>query len=364
MRTQPARNDLHLVPPSQPTTGDIKVAVLLNANARKVTEGIIRKLSHVVPEGDLYVSRSELDARRIAQTVIERGYPVVFCGGGDGTFMGFANEILRQVELRSRYVSLQAPRFGILKLGTGNGMGALVNASTTRGDKFLEDVLRARAGEVPGYKRLDLLTVDGKRTQFAGTGVDGKLLNDYLWLKERFSGGPLQVLGSGGFGYFNAIAFKTVPYCLVQSTWTDGEVINTGSRPALRLDAEGNAVEEIAPGQPLYRGRLMMAAAATMPFYGFKFRMFPFAGQHRGMMQLRIGATSTTSTLANLHKLWRGKWFPEGRILDFACEDASLTFAKPMPFQVGGDAAGYRNEVRYQMAPEKLELLDFHAVVN
>jgi diacylglycerol kinase family enzyme len=343
---------------------DQKVAVVLNANARKVTEKIVRKVSHVVPDGDLFVSRSELDARRIAQTILERGYPVVFCGGGDGTFMGMANEILRQVEVRSRYLPIQAPRFGILKLGTGNGMAALVNASSTRGDKFLEDVLRARAGEVPGYKRLDLLTVDGKRTQFAGTGVDGKLLNDYIWMKQRFGSGALKPLGSGGFGYFNAIAFRTVPYCLVQSTWTDGEVINTGSRPALRLDMDGNAVEEIAPGEVLYRGRMMMAAAATMPFYGFKFRMFPFADQRRGMMQLRIGAVSTTSVLANLPRLWRGSWFPEGRILDFAVEDVSLRFAKDMPFQVGGDAAGYRSEVRYQMAPEGLELLDFHSVVN
>jgi diacylglycerol kinase family enzyme len=342
----------------------VKVAVLLNANARRVTEKVVRKLSHVVPEADLFVSRSELDARRIAQTVIERGYPTVFCGGGDGTFMGFANEILRQVEVRSRYMPIQAPRFGILKLGTGNGMGALVNASPMRGDKFLEDVLRARAGEVPGYKALDLLMVDGKRTQFAGTGVDGKILNDYIWVKERFAKGPFSKLAAGGPGYFGAVAFRTVPYCLAQGTWTEAEAYNTGARPALKLDAEGKVVGEIAPGELLYRGRLMMAAASTIPYYGFKFRMFPFAGRHRGRMQLRIGVVSTTSVLANLPALWTGRWFPHERILDFAADDVSFTFAKPMPFQVGGDAAGYRSEVRYQVAQEQLELLDFHAVVN
>ncbi len=31
-----------------------------------------------------------------SQTVLERGYPLVFTGGGDGTFMGFVNEFLRQ----------------------------------------------------------------------------------------------------------------------------------------------------------------------------------------------------------------------------------------------------------------------------
>jgi hypothetical protein len=35
-----------------------------------------------------------------------------------------------------------------------------------------------------------------------------------------------------------------------------------------------------------------------------------------------------------------------------------------MPFQVGGDAAGYREEVKLSVAPEAVELLDFHGAVN
>jgi hypothetical protein len=42
----------------------------------------------------------------------------------------------------------------------------------------------------------------------------------------------------------------------------------------------------------------------------------------------------------------------------------SIRFAKPMPFQVGGDAAGYRSEVRFQIAPESVELVDFTGAVN
>ena len=61
------------------------LAVLLNANARKVDARVVKALSHAVPEQDLFLSRSELDARRIVQSVLERGYPLVFTGGGDGT---------------------------------------------------------------------------------------------------------------------------------------------------------------------------------------------------------------------------------------------------------------------------------------
>src|ERR1700758_2517710 len=42
----------------QPTP---RVAVLLNARARKVTPRVVRALSHVVPRSDLYLSRSEKD---------------------------------------------------------------------------------------------------------------------------------------------------------------------------------------------------------------------------------------------------------------------------------------------------------------
>jgi len=116
MWVQPFRSEQ--LPP-QKGAEDYKVAVLLNANARKVTAKVQRALSHVVPEGDLFVSRSELDARRIAQTVVDRRYHTVFLGGGDGTFTGFVNEILNQVDLRRRHHSAtQAPRFGVLKLGT------------------------------------------------------------------------------------------------------------------------------------------------------------------------------------------------------------------------------------------------------
>jgi diacylglycerol kinase family enzyme len=170
------------VPSAEP-----KVAVLLNANARKVNARVVRALSHVVPEQDLFLSRSELDARRIVQTVLERNYHTVFTGGGDGTFMGFVNEVYRQLENRGRLPGQRAPRFGVLKLGTGNAIAHFTNASDTRNDGILHDVLRARANEVPGSRRMDLLSVDGQRAPFAGMGVDGKLLNDYIWVKHTWA---------------------------------------------------------------------------------------------------------------------------------------------------------------------------------
>jgi diacylglycerol kinase family enzyme len=121
--------------------------------------------------------------------------------------------------------------------------------------------------------------------------------------------------------------------------------------------------EPIAPGGILFRGRLMMAAAGTVPYYGFGLKMFPFAARRRGMMHLRLGAVSTPVVIANLPKLWQGQWFPKG-IYDFHAEEVTIRFGHEMPFQVGGDAAGYRETVTLKMAREQVEMVDFTGTVN
>lgn len=337
-----------------------RVAVLLNANARKVSKRIVRSLSHVVPEGDLYLSRSELDARRIAQQVVDRGYTTVIMGGGDGTVCCFINEILNQVALRRQHHPTPTPRFGVLKLGTGNSVASLVKASG--GDGFVDDVLRARAGEVPGYRTVDMLLIDGKRAPFAGLGMDGKLLNDYNWVKENFGKGALGKLMTGPGGYIASVALKTVPYYMTQSTEVECEVIN-GGFTAYRMGADDAPVETYAPGATLYKGPLMMACAGTVPYYGFELCMFPFAGKRRGMMDLRVGTAPATKILANLPSLWNGTWRPEG-LHDFLVKDATIRFSREMPFQVAGDAEGYRSEVRFQIAPEPIDLVDFTGALN
>jgi diacylglycerol kinase family enzyme len=317
--------------------------VLLNANARQVGPRIIRALSHVVPENDLLLSHSPLEARGIGRKVIERGYESVFCGGGDGTFMAFANEIIAEA-LRAR---ASLPRFGVLRLGTGNGLAELVGASPLRNDRFLDDVLRARSGEVPGHRKLDLLDVAGQRTPFAGVGVDGRLLNDFNWVKENWGRGVMGPVFGGRGGYFSAAALRTLPHYLTHPLFAQCEVINGSVGPAYRLDAEGRVV------------RLMMAAVSTVPFYGFSFRMFPFAGRRQRTMHLRLGALTPGEVLTHLPQLWKGEYFPGERIRDFHAAEVTVRFDRPMPLQVGGDAHGEREQVTFSLAPEQLELLDF-----
>ena len=129
--------------PVQVPVTEPKVAVLLNGNARQVSDKVKRMLSHAVPEGDLYFSRSFAEARTIAQQVVERRYDTVFTGGGDGTFVGFLNEILALTETRPGTIPLnppRLPRFGVLKLGKGETVTVTVSNKDTDGYVVVDGV--------------------------------------------------------------------------------------------------------------------------------------------------------------------------------------------------------------------------------
>ncbi|MFN0061915.1 MAG: diacylglycerol/lipid kinase family protein [Myxococcaceae bacterium] len=334
-----------------------RVAVLLNANARQVNGHVLRALSHVVGRGDLMLSRSPLETRSVARKVLDGGYDTVFCGGGDGTFIAFVNAILAERE--TRFPAHPLPRFGVLRLGTGNGLASWVSASTPRGDGFLDDVLRARANQVPSERTLHLLDVEGQRAPFAGVGIDGQVLNDYVWIREHLGKGALSRVLSGGRGYFSAVALRTLPHYLTHATLRECEVWNTGDAPAFRLDDKGHTTDVIEPGGVLFRGRTLLASAATIPYFGYAMRMFPFADQRPAHFQLRLASVGVTDVLPNLGRLWKGEWFPKDKVQDFHARNVRVVFDEPMPLQIGGDAEGYRSHVTFGVSKDTLQLLDF-----
>jgi len=340
-----------------------KVAVLLNANAKRVDEKVRRALSHVVPEGDLFFTRTFEQAREVAQTVVERRYPTVFTGGGDGTFVGFLNEIYNALERRrggSPFAGARAPRFGLLKLGTGNALAGLCGASPSSGERLLDDVLRARASEVPGILKLELLRTEGKRTPFAGIGIDAGIVNHFMELRRATARAPLGRLLNGGAGYALAIASRSIPAFVSQPS-PRIEVRSRGL--AHRLGPDGKPIGgPLGPGSLLYQGPALIAAASTVPYYGYGLKIFPFAGSRRGMFQLRIANVPIAKIVPNIYPaLWNGTWFPEG-MFDFLAEDVEIKLDRKAPFQIGGDAEGYRDYVRFTMWKNTVELLDFNAV--
>ncbi len=328
------------------------IAVLLNANAKQVTRRVRKALSGVVPAEHLFFSHDAEEAGSIADTVVERRYATVFTGGGDGTFVSWVNQILDRAERRSA----PAPRFGVLALGTGNAVAEMVGARPRSHVEELQSFLR---GEVPCCRRIELVSCEGRRTPFAGVGIDAAVLNDYNWVRRQLGSGALRRLAEGMPGYGLAVALRSAPRQLLSGRAPYAEVVNAG-RPAWRLDERGRRVgKPIEHGELLYAGPCILAAGGTVPYYGFGLKAFPFALCRPGLMNLRIAGKIPVATLLwNVSRIWSGGFSHPG-LLDFQVERVQLKFEKPMPLQIGGDAEGWREELALGMAPRGIEVIDY-----
>ena len=171
----------------------------------------------------------------------------------------------------------------------------------------------------------------------------------------------LRRLATGAPGYALSVALRSAPRYLFERRPSYCEIVNVG-RPAYQLDGRGRQVgRAIGHGELVYAGPCMMAAASTVPFYGFGLRAFPFAEARPGMLQLRVATQlSLPSVLWNLPSIWSGE-FAHENLLDFHAERVTVQFERPMPLQIGGDAEGWRESVVFGMAPGGVEMVDFRS---
>jgi diacylglycerol kinase family enzyme len=328
------------------------VAVLLTGNAKAVNDRVRDSLASVLPVENLFFTKCPEEAGRIAEQVVDRGFHTVFTGGGDGTFVAWVNRILEIAERRPA----RPPRFGVLALGTGNAVAENLGADPRR---HTRDLVRYLRGEIGGVRKLPLLACCGRRTPFAGVGVDAAILNDYNWVKSRLAETPLAGLGVGVAGYGLAVALRSAPRYLRERRPGYCEVVNAG-RSAWRLDRRGNRIgRAVEHGELLYAGPCALASASTVPTYGLGLRIFPFAESAPGMFQLRVASrVPVAEVLLQLPRLFSGEFEHEG-LHDFSAERVSLRFERPMPLQIGGDAEGWCDALDFAMAPGAVEVVDF-----
>jgi hypothetical protein len=147
--------------PVEPITEGRRTAVVLNANAKRVTQRVRREVESAAPHADVFYTRSLEEAAFVTRRIADNGYDFVFTGGGDGTVVNTIDQVCRRLdEIGAAY-----PRFGVLKLGTGNGIADFFGAGDYRNDL-------ARAQQV-GRRDLHLIELDGEtRTPFCGFGWD------------------------------------------------------------------------------------------------------------------------------------------------------------------------------------------------
>jgi len=318
------------------------VAVLLNAQAHGVTPRVVRSITRQLPKESVFVSKNIDEAQELTREIMSRRYRAVVTGGGDGTLVKFLNHSIEYLEQAG---GEEYPLIGVLKLGTGNGIGAFVGA-----DSYLDDLRRMVGSSWTRRRRLSLIKVEGIYCHFGGFGLDAAIINDYVDVKDTWLGRRLK--------YAVSVPGVSIPRQLTtRRHYPLGRIINEGE-PAYAIGPRGEPVgEPIRAGETIYEGPLLIAGVATMPYYGYKLKLYPFTENQPGKMQLRISWASTFETLSRLPWLWRGTYRSK-TIRDFYCDRVRMVFDDEAPFQIGGDGMGRRKEATFTVAEREVELID------
>ncbi len=185
------------------------MAVLLNANAKRVNPRVYAQFARLVPESDLFYSETLDDAKAHAHRIIRERYSTVMVGGGDGTITHTMNHLIEAAEALSRSSVRHAlPDLGVLRLGTGNGLAHLCGSG-----KPTNDVLRMLSGTRPPARPLRLIqdAESGWFFPFASLGYDARVLNDYLDVVNTARTQLTRSLAKSLPGYFYALGTRTIP---------------------------------------------------------------------------------------------------------------------------------------------------------
>jgi diacylglycerol kinase family enzyme len=320
-------------------------AVVLNANAGRVTPQLVGELRHLVPEGKLYLTQSQLHARDVIRECVNKETPVIFAGGGDGTIVDTINSLH---EFRGGNNTM--PAVGALKLGTGNALAHWLDAP-----KPAQALHNWKAGET--HKLLSLRMVEAEDTlfPFAGLGIDAAILNDYYSLKQNTKSKWYEPMGKGLFGYLVAGHLTTLPN-YIKRPKTEVRIINLGST-AYQIGADGQEIGKgIQSGQVIYEGPSSMVGCANTPYYGYQLKMFPYASQQSNRFQLRVINMNAGQMAYNIWPAWNGN-VQHPNLHDFYADRVRVVFKDAMPYQLGGEAAGYRKEITFSLAQQPISMI-------
>lgn len=328
--------------------------MVVNGNARSVNDEVISALDRILAGGDLFVSRRLSDVRDIAKTILGRGYSTVLTGGGDGTFTVVVTAVIKE----ARRQGVPIPRFGLLKLGTGNALAWVVGATSSGIRGLSADIERLQADA--GSRSQHLVEVEGKIAPFCGFGADAQLLSDYDKTKNFLQKTPLRRVAPGPVSYGLAAVVRTIPSS-VFLPMPHVHVTNIGDS-VYRLGAKGSKLgTPLAHGDTIYEGPARIVALSTIPYWGFGFRAFPYANERADRMQLRVSTIKAGPLLRNFKSIWRGEFESSDVLFDYLVSAVRIEIDPPSPFQIGGDFVGTRDKVEASLTEEPIRLVDFYA---
>lgn len=332
-----------MLPAHHPSDG--RLAVILNANAGRVTRALARRVRRAVGEEHVFLTTSPEHADEALRTCIERDYTAVFAGGGDGTIVDTINGLERY-----RGGADRLPAVGVLRLGTGNALAHWLGAGWP-----VWDLRRYARGDLHTRRRIRMVESEGTLFPFGGVGHDAAILNHYYEWKNRFADTPFAKLFSGLTGYLLAGFGRTLPTYLTRPN-AQMRVVNTGA-PARRIRPGGDPFGPTVPtGGTLYEGPACFVGAATTPLLGYGMKFFPYSTLHPDRMHVRLLDFTPIQCATNLPAGWRGTLSGEG-VFDWYAERIRVQFDQALPYQMGGDPKGYRTEVTFGMSEHPVTLI-------
>lgn len=323
---------------------DQNYAVVLNANAGRVTDSLVRQIRATVDDpNQVHLTTSPDHAQDVLRGCLHRGVRTVFAGGGDGTIVGVINTLRRLDDQDQTAI-------GMLRLGTGNALTRWLGNRSP-----VDDLQLWRRGDLHKMVYLPMIEAEGDAFPFAGAGADAAILNDYNDMKSRAQGRWWQPFARGISGYMIAGMLKTLPRYLRRPR-VEVEIINLGA-PAQRLGLDGAHIgAPIAAGQTLYKGTCTLMGAATTPLLGYGMRFFPYADTRQDRFHLRLVDASPLRTARLVPAGFKGVTGLED-VHDFYAERVRIRFADALPYQYAGEARGYRQELVFGLSKQPTLLL-------
>ena len=324
------------------------LAIMVNANAKRGGRRIAVQIGEVLPGAVVRVTKSVDEVSGWLESL--RDVDAIFLAGGDGTAVTLLTA-LDQVIAKDAPL----PAVGVLPLGTGNAWAHSLGART------LDACVRALArheGPLP-TRKIRVFVADGRLTFFAGCGWDAEILDDYRIQLEQ---SPSRRLAKNLWGFLTAILLRTAPKSLVRDR-PNVRIENLAS-DVLTLDANGTpvAIAGAGRGAILYDGPASVAGCATCPELGYRFRAYPHAERVLGRMNIRVYDQVPLRALRDVPRLWHGQHPLEG-MHDWFSTHVRMTFSRPIPLQIGGEAVGAHRTIEYMMSPREVRAVDFRRLL-
>jgi diacylglycerol kinase family enzyme len=338
--------------------------ILVNANAKRGGRRIAVQIARALPGASVRLTKTIAEVEGWLRSVLSPqegrsgsngrsggagGEPrCILSAGGDGSAVVMLNALDRIVPKGQPF-----PRVGALPLGTGNAWAHALGARKL--DACIKALARLDDDAPVPTRRYALFSCDGTLTFFGGCGWDAQILDDY---RQQVEASPSSRLAKSVWGYLSAMLLRTAP-----KTFLYGRphvIIENLGDEVYTISAERKllALPGVGRGSILYEGMASVAGAATCPEFGYGFRAYPHAERLLGYMNVRVYDAGATHAIADIPKLWRGA-HPLRGMTDWFAKEVRMTFSRPMPLQIGGEAIGSRLTVEYRASDRRVDALDW-----